>query len=98
MQYRNGKEVLPPRLLKEMQKYIQGELVYIPKAKNKRAGWGEVNGSRQIIKKRNETIYQLYKEGKRLEDLEAMYHLSADSIRKIVYKTRCDHDNAKENM
>ncbi|WP_390620616.1 hypothetical protein [Oceanobacillus picturae] len=46
MQYKNGKEVLPPNLLKEMQKYIQGELIYIPKKKSQRAGWGEVNGSR----------------------------------------------------
>lgn len=98
MQYKNAKEVLPPSLLKEMQKYIQGELVYIPKAKNKRAGWGEVNGSRQLIKKRNETIYELYKEGKSLEDLETMYNLSVDSIRKIVYKIRCVNHDIKQNM
>ncbi|MFA1822586.1 CD3324 family protein [Virgibacillus oceani] len=98
MQYKNAKEVLPPSLLKEMQKYIQGELVYIPKAKNKRAGWGEVNGSRQLIKKRNETIYELYEQGKSLEDLETMYNLSVDSIRKIVYNTRCVNNDAKESM
>ncbi|GAB3791197.1 CD3324 family protein [Virgibacillus kimchii] len=97
MQYKNGKEVLPPSLLKEMQKYIQGELVYIPKAKNKRAGWGEVNGSRQVIKKRNETIYELYKEGKSLEDLESMYNLSVDSIRKIVYQLRGVNNDAEQN-
>lgn len=88
MQYKNGKEVLPPRLLKEMQKYIQGELVYIPKEENQRAGWGEVNGSRAIIAKRNQTIFQHYSEGKSVEELEHMYNLSNDSIRKIIYKTR----------
>ncbi|WP_100013137.1 CD3324 family protein [Lentibacillus sediminis] len=88
MQYKNGREVFPPRLLKEMQKYIQGELIYIPKEKNQRAGWGEVNGSRALIAQRNEDIFQLYREGKSLEELEEMYSLSNDSIRKIIYKTR----------
>ncbi|MCJ7841404.1 CD3324 family protein [Lederbergia sp. NSJ-179] len=88
MSYKNGKEVLPPHLLKELQKYIQGELIYIPKQNKQRAGWGEANGSRQLIAKRNEEIYQLYREGRSFEDLEQEYNLSIDSIRKIVYKTR----------
>ncbi|WP_404456441.1 CD3324 family protein [Oceanobacillus kapialis] len=92
MQYKNGKEVLPPNLLKEMQKYIQGELIYIPKKKSQRAGWGEVNGSREIIAQRNEEILKLSKEGITLDELEQIYNLSTDSIRKIIYKTRnlCD--------
>ncbi|RIU93492.1 CD3324 family protein [Oceanobacillus picturae] len=88
MQYKNGKEVLPPNLLKEMQKYIQGELIYIPKKKSQRAGWGEVNGSREIIAQRNEEIFKMSREGTSLEELEQMYNLSIDSIRKIIYKTR----------
>ncbi|GAQ18179.1 hypothetical protein OPHB3_2118 [Oceanobacillus picturae] len=92
MHYKNGKEVLPPNLLKEMQKYIQGELIYIPKKKSQRAGWGEVNGSREIIAQRNEEIFKMSREGTSLEELEQMYNLSIDSIRKIIYKTRniCD--------
>ncbi|MCJ8008643.1 CD3324 family protein [Lederbergia wuyishanensis] len=88
MQYKNGKEVLPPHLLKELQNYIQGELLYIPKKTNERAGWGEVNGSRRLIAKRNEEIYRLYQDGQSFEELERIYNLSLDSIRKIVYKTR----------
>lgn len=87
MQYRNGKEVLPDRLLNEIQQYIQGELIYIPK-KSSRAGWGEVNGSRYQLAKRNREIYQHYQEGATLEELESKYLLSPDSIRKIIYKMR----------
>lgn len=87
MQYKNAKEVLPPSLLKEMQKYIQGDLIYIPKAKE-RAAWGEVNGSRALIAERNEKIFQLYNNGKSMDELERKFHLSIDSIRKIVYKMR----------
>ena len=58
MKYRNGKEFLPTELLKELQRYVQGELVYIPKRENKRAGWGENNGARMRMQKRNREIYQ----------------------------------------
>lgn len=95
MQYKNGKEVLPPSLLKELQKYIQGELIYIPKKKNQRAGWGEMNGTRRLIAQRNEEIYQLYLEGQSFEELERVYNLSMDSIRKIIYKTRGMYNESK---
>jgi len=88
VQYRNAKEVLPPSLLKEMQKYIQGDLIYIPKAQKERAGWGEVSGSRALIAERNEEIFQMYNRGKSFEELERTFHLSIDSIRKIIYKMR----------
>ncbi|SEO11565.1 hypothetical protein SAMN04488134_1047 [Amphibacillus marinus] len=88
MQYKNGKEVLPQSLLEELQKYIQGELIYIPKQSGQRMGWGEGNGSRQMIRKRNEEIYRLYEGGYSLQALEEKYCLAADSVRKIVYQTR----------
>lgn len=88
MQYKNGKEVFPPSLLKEVQKHIQGEIIYIPKKNNQRAGWGEMSGSRQLLAQRNEEIYQLYKNGWSFEELEQKFNLSIESIRKIVYKTR----------
>ena len=63
MSYKNGKDVLPPNLLKQLQEYIQGEIVYIPKKEQKRAGWGENNGTRIIIERRNQEIFRLYQTG-----------------------------------
>jgi Mor family transcriptional regulator len=88
MSYKNGKDFLPPSLLKELQKYIQGELVYIPKTGQTRAGWGENNGTRKLIEKRNREIYQMYKNGATVVELIQRFHLSEDSIRKIIVKTR----------
>ncbi len=88
MSYKNGKDILPPSLLKELQKYIQGELVYIPKNVPKRAGWGEINGTKVVIQSRNYEIYGLYKNGISIMELIQRYHLSEDSIRKIIVKTR----------
>ncbi len=88
MSYKNGKDFLPPSLLKELQQYIQGELIYIPKKEEKRAGWGENNGTRLVIERRNQEIYRLYKSGMPTTELSQRYHLSEDSIRKIIVKMR----------
>ncbi|EES73970.1 CD3324 family protein [Paenibacillus sp. MB22_1] len=86
--YKNGKDVLPPRLLKELQTYIQGELLYIPKPERSRALWGELSGSRLTIAKRNEEIFRLYRAGSKVRDLAERFHLSDESIRKILTKMR----------
>ena len=32
MQYKNARDVLPDRLLKELQQYVSGETIYIPRS------------------------------------------------------------------
>jgi Mor family transcriptional regulator len=88
MSYKNGKDVLPPSLLRQLQEYIEGEIVYIPKKERKRAGWGENNGARLLIERRNKEIYRQYRNGSTMIELIQSYHLSEDSIRKIIVKTR----------
>ncbi len=86
--YKNGKEILPAELLKELQKYVQGELIYIPKPEPARAGWGELNGTRDSLSLRNREICGLYQEGWPLAELVLRFHLSEDSIRKIIRRTK----------
>lgn len=64
MCYKNGKDILPEKLLRELQKYIQGETIYIPKTEE-RKGWGESNGTKRAIRERNLEIYKLYKKAKK---------------------------------
>jgi Mor family transcriptional regulator len=87
--YKNGKNILPEELLKELQKYIQGEIIYIPKTENRKA-WGENNGTREAIRERNLEVYNLYKKGIKVKELSDMYSLSEDSIRKIVFKVNSE--------
>lgn len=89
MCYKNGKNILPEELLKELQKYIQGEIIYIPKTENRKA-WGENNGTREAIRERNLEVYNLYKKGIKVKELSDMYSLSEDSIRKIVFKVNSE--------
>ena len=84
LKYINAKNILPISLLKELQKYVHGELVYIPKKGMIRAGWGERNGTRKRYIKRNNDIILLYRKGSSISEISGKYHLSEDSIRKIT--------------
>lgn len=86
MNYINGRDILPPDLLKEIQKHINGELIYIPKIEEKKVSWGALSGAREHIEKRNVTITEKYKNGFTIERLQEEYCLSEASIRKIIYK------------
>ena len=88
MNYKNGREVLPPRLLEELQQYIQGELLYIPKQEQARTPWGERSGSRLTLNIRNREIYDDHCNGQSVKVLATSYHLSEESIRKIISKMR----------
>lgn len=84
MSYRNAKDVLPPELVLELQKYVDGELLYIP-TKSEKSEWGLRSGARQKYAERNHEIRERYKSSVSIEELARLYFLSTDSIRKIVY-------------
>lgn len=84
MKYENGKTLFPPELLREIQKYVSGRLVYIPSADRKRS-WGETSGYRQYLLERNCDIREKFRRGERIEDLADAYFLSTESVRKIIY-------------
>lgn len=83
--HKNAREILPDRLLKELQEYVSGEILYIPKTDGKKQ-WGEVSGARSYYKRRNSEMREKYNRGVTITDLAAEYCLSYDTIRKIVYK------------
>lgn len=88
MPYLNADGVLPPELLSEIQKYVQGALVYVPRQSAERLGWGHKNGTRAELDKRNMAIRAAKAGGRSIDDLADEYCLSADGIRKILYCAR----------
>ncbi len=50
MKYINAAEILPEKLLREIQTYIDGDVLYIPRAAAKKE-WGSVSGSREFYQK-----------------------------------------------
>ena len=83
--YKNAENILPNELLKQIQEFIQGELVYIPQSKKIRRAWGEKSGYRKVLQSRNKQICNQYKEGKTIHQLAHDFYLSTDSIKKIIY-------------
>lgn len=86
MKYRNASEILPDELLKEIQKYVSGEIIYIP-FDGKRKKWGSNSGAKIFYEQRNEEIrYKYFHLKVSIDDLCEEYGLSDETIRKIIYK------------
>lgn len=85
MKYMNADEVFPAELLKEIQKYVNGGMIYVPKPEGSRKKWGENTGARAYIKRRNEEIRKQYSGGISMDQLADQFFLSFESIKKIVY-------------
>lgn len=83
MKYRNAKAFLPQELLCELQKYAQGELIYVPSGAQK-ARWGAVSGSRSHYEQRNAMIIDRHRQGQPLDALAREFCLTTDSIKKIL--------------
>ena len=88
MKYVNADVIFPKDLLKEMQKYIHGNFVYIPNPEGARKGWGECSGSRKQLDQRNKDIREKFSSGYSIDQLSEIYCLSIDSIKKIVYSNK----------
>ncbi|MDR1464853.1 MAG: hypothetical protein LBJ11_06095 [Oscillospiraceae bacterium] len=85
MKYRNAGEILPDPLLRELQRYAQGEALYIPQA-GERKIWGEGSGARRYYAERNDEIRQKFRRGAKIDALAEEYGLSGERVRKIVYE------------
>ena len=93
MKYKNAADVLPDKLLREIQKYASGEAIYIPRAEEK-SGWGTKSGAQAYYKKRNEEICSRYAAGETVGTLAESFGLSPKSIRKILYTGRSRADRS----
>ena len=86
MKYRNSAEVIPAELLEEIQKYVQGEYIYIP-VKEKSINRKKTEYAVEVCK-RDEHIYTRHLEGMSNKELADFYALSESSIRRIIIKER----------
>lgn len=88
MKYVNADLILPQQLLQEVQKYMQGGMLYIPKPEGQRKKWGENSGGRNYLSERNQSIRDHYARGLSVTELAEQFCLSGDSIKKIVYGSK----------
>lgn len=88
MRYKNAKDLLPENILSEIQNYIDGEYVYIPKKDNTRKKWGELSKIREKLAVRNIQIYNDFLQGISLDDLSKRYYLELKTLQKIIARIK----------
>ena len=84
MGYKKATNILPDDLLLAVQKYVDGEYIYIPRKTGCKKLWGEHKRSRYQLDRRNRTIFEQYQCGISVEALAKQYYLSPKTIYKIL--------------
>lgn len=88
MGYRKAEEILPMDIIELIQRYVDGENIYIPRKENQRKEWGNKTMIRQELKERNIQIFTDFQKGYKVQDLSSKYFLSEKSIQRILRKMR----------
>lgn len=84
MGYTNATEVLPKTILEAVQKYIDGQCVYIPRRDDRKKAWGEETQTRANITTRNREIHARHARGMGVRELAEQFYLSPKTIAKIL--------------
>ena len=90
MGYKKAEKILPNDVIELIQKYIDGEYIYIPRKDNNKKAWGSNTNTKKIIKSRNLDIYNDYLNGMKVSELAKKYFLSIKSIQKIIREIKND--------
>ena len=86
MSYVKADDVLPKMLVEEIQKYVDGQLIYIPRKNENSLSWGEKNGTRERLAERNQAIVHRYYSGETIAELSEVYYLSGKRIQGIIHE------------
>jgi len=84
MSYIKAADILPEQLIREIQQYVDGAYIYIPRKPGSRCTWGQKTSYKAELRERNEQIRREYAEGLTVDDLCRRYYLSEKSIRRIL--------------
>jgi hypothetical protein len=94
MSYPKIYEVLPKDIILQIQDYIEGEVIYIPKRSENKKSWGDCTDTKEILSLRNKKIYYDYCDGISVQQLAQKYFLAEKSIQRII---RYEKNNASCN-
>lgn len=88
MSYIKADNILPKEMIELIQKYVDGEYLYIPRKEDNRKTWGETTSIKTDINNRNIAIYVKYINGTSIEGLANEFYLSVKSIQRIVLQEK----------
>jgi len=86
MSYINAEKVLPDWLIEQIRSYVGDGLIYIPPETTARKAWGSKSGTKELLEARNQEIRTKKQNGVTVSCLAMEYHLSEDSIKRILYR------------
>lgn len=84
MGYKRAEDILPSEIIAQIQDYVDGEYLYIPRKEENRKAWGEGTNTRRELKERDCRILQDFLDGASRQELAARYFLSEKSIGRII--------------
>lgn len=79
-----AEEILPLEVIELIQKYVDGENIYIPRKADSRQEWGAGTGIKKELDIRNKKIYKDFCNGVKISELADFYCLSEKSIQRII--------------
>lgn len=85
MSYINIYDVLPKEIVEQIQEYVDGVKIYIPKKADSRKSWGSNTDTKRLISSRNKQIRLEHQNGLSVPKLAQKYFLAEKTIQKIVY-------------
>lgn len=88
MRYCKASDVLPAELIEEIQKYIDGQYLYIPRQEQLRRSWGDNTRTRAEIRQRNRQIAQERADGASIRSLAERYFLAEKTVAAILRRYR----------
>ena len=84
MSYMKAEDILPEELIRQLQEYVDGVSIYVPRREAMRKNWGESTGIREELKERDRAICQARRMGAPVAELAARFYLSEKSIHRIL--------------
>ncbi len=84
MSYKNSIDLLPKELIEQIQEYVDGKVIYIPKKQENKKQWGENTDTKRLLAIRNWQIHTDFENGITIPQLAKKYFLAEKSIQKIL--------------
>lgn len=73
MSYPKIYEILPKEIILQIQDYIEGAVIYIPKRSENKKSWGDCTDTKETLSVRNKKIYYDYCNGISVQQLYRCY-------------------------
>ena len=84
MSYVKAADIMPQELIEQIQQYINGGCIYIPRKEEEKKAWGSNTNIREELDTRNQAIWRAYRQGMSTTKLADYYCLSIKSVQRII--------------